>query len=110
MPADTATTEGRALLQLPRLETLTERQVRGIDCVFDGIPLAPLTPVDLGPRAAQRAGQTLTWYPRACPRCTAEAAFRALHQHAPECGERGEDITCPACRGLLRLIREGHRR
>jgi hypothetical protein len=111
MPADAASTlDVLALLPLPPLHTLTERQVRGIDCVYDAIPLAPTTAIDLGARPAQRAGLPVTWYPRACRRCVGEAALRALHGHAPECGERGEEITCPVCRALLRLIRDGGRR
>lgn len=99
-----------ALLALPTRDTLSEQQIRGSHCIWDGITLAPATAVDLGPRRIRRAGSHIDWYPRACRRCTSDAAFRALHRHVPECGDRGEEITCPVCRGLLRLIREGHGR
>lgn len=114
MPTDAASTptlnpEALALLPLQPLTTLTERQVRGITCVWDGIPLTPAIAVNLGARPASRAGQPVTFYPRGCRRCTGEAAFRALHDHAPGCPDRGEDITCAVCLTLLRLIREGNR-
>ncbi|MDF3144509.1 MULTISPECIES: hypothetical protein [unclassified Streptomyces] len=84
-PDRTAPIEGVALLVIPRLGTLSERQVRGITCVWDAALLTPCNAVSLGPCRASRAGERVTWYPRGCRSCVAVAALMQLTIHARAC-------------------------
>ncbi|MFF2511684.1 hypothetical protein [Streptomyces sp. NPDC058086] len=98
------------LLALPGLAKLTEQQVRGTTCVWDGVPLTSATAVDLGERAASRAGQPVRWFPRGCHPCTSKAALQALHKHAPTCEQCVDEAAlCEVGRGLNRLMREARR-
>jgi hypothetical protein len=98
-----------ALLTLPSLDELTERQGRGIACVWDGIPLRTEIAVDLGAREASRAGAQVTWYPRSCRRCAYTAAYAQLCVHAAS-DECPKDVDrCVTCRGFLRVMREYRR-
>ncbi|GHH50643.1 hypothetical protein [Streptomyces candidus] len=45
-------------------DSLSQRQIRGADCVLCGITLSPETAVDLGERVRMEA--SLRWFPRAC--------------------------------------------
>lgn len=106
----TEETTALELLELPALDTLTERQVRGQTCVWDAAQLHGRAAVDLGEHETKRAGSPVRWFPRGCPRCVADAALRALHAHAPSCEQCVDDAPlCEIGMGLLRLIRE-HRR
>jgi hypothetical protein len=108
--ASTTTFDTLALLALPDFNTLSEQQVRGIACVWDGIVLTAATAVDLGPREVKRLDEKRLWYPRACHRCTHEAAYKVLIGHASSCEQCIEDSSqCETGRALLRLMRE-HRR
>lgn len=111
MPSEHASTiDVLALLILPGLDTLTEQQVRGTACVWDGVPLTNGVAVDLGPREASRAGQPFSWFPRACRKCTHDRAFAALHEHAPTCEQCVDDAgRCETGRALQRLMREYRR-
>lgn len=51
---------------LPKIETLSQRQQRGMDCVFCGITLTPATAVDLGPRKVKILDYVTSWFPRCC--------------------------------------------
>ncbi|MEU6702523.1 hypothetical protein [Streptomyces wuyuanensis] len=51
---------------LPPIGTLTQRQQRGMDCVYCGIVLTAQTAVDLGPQRLRK--WNTHWYPRACRR------------------------------------------
>lgn len=53
---------------LPPIGTLTDRQQRGMDCVFCGIVLTAGAVVDLGPQRLRRGDWTTRWFPRACKR------------------------------------------
>jgi hypothetical protein len=98
------------VLALPSLAGLSEYQVRGITCVWDGVALATSTAVDLGAQTANRAGEPLQWYPRACRNCVAERAHRALNAHAPLCKDCVHKAgRCPVGSGLYRLMRETRR-
>lgn len=106
------TVDALAILTIPRLHAITERQVRGIACVWDAIPLTPAIAVDLGARKATRAGATVTWYPRACRSCVASAAATQRAMHALTCEPcRGGDETgwCDKGRALSGLLREHQR-
>lgn len=110
MPMDTRARPAIELLPLPSPSELTEQQVRGITCVWDGVALAPGTAVDLGTRTMKRLGSPVNWFPRACRSCAAEAALRALHEHAPSCEQCVDDAAgCPTGHALNRLVREGRR-
>ncbi|WP_406410480.1 hypothetical protein [Streptomyces sp. NBC_01614] len=85
-----------------------ERQVRGISCVWDAALLTPHNAVPLGPRKARRAGDRITWYPRACRSCVAIAAVTQLAIHTAACPTcQSEDADpCDTARALNRLFRE----
>lgn len=53
---------------LPPMGSLSEQQIRGTACVRCGIVLDNGTAIDLGERRTRRAGVTVRWFPRACPR------------------------------------------
>lgn len=95
-----------ALLPLPPLSGLSERQVRGTACVWGGEPLNTETAVDLGERTTQRDGQPLRWFPRACRRDVQIAALRVLNEHAPDCEQCATDgMRCDTGRTLNRIAR-----
>lgn len=106
----TEETAALELLELPALDTLTERQVRGQTCVWDAAQLHGRAAVDLGKHETKRAGSPVLWFPRGCPRCVADAALRALHAHAPSCEQCVDDAErCPDGVALRRLMREARR-
>ncbi|MFI2367446.1 hypothetical protein [Streptomyces sp. NPDC018833] len=53
---------------LPPIGTLSQRQRRGVDCVFCGVVLTTETAADLGPQRLWIAGHVTRWFPRACKR------------------------------------------
>ena len=102
--------EALALLTLPDLDTLSEQQVRGVACVWDGIVLAPQTSVDLGRREASRAGQDVPWFPRACRRCVHLAAQLQLASHRACCEQCVDEVSnCEDGFPLLQLTGEFRR-
>lgn len=106
MTTDTTEQTASDKLELPVLDTLTEQQVRGTACVWDGVPLGGIRAFDLGPREGKRLGTPFSWFPRGCPTCTMSQAQRALQVHAPTCDEcKGDDAPCEIGRGLYRLMR-----
>lgn len=96
-------------LELPRLDTLSEGQVRGAICVWDGAALTPDTAVDLGPRTKKRLDGTFDWYPRACHRCAGQKAYLWLFTHAHACDTCKAGPDCPYAAAVRTLMREGHR-
>jgi hypothetical protein len=58
-----------AVSELPAIGALSQRQQRGVDCVFCGIVLTPATAVDLGPRRIRVADWDTQWFPRCCRTC-----------------------------------------
>ncbi|MFD7609745.1 hypothetical protein [Streptomyces sp. NPDC059828] len=51
------------------MRTLTQRQQRGVDCVWCGIVLTAETAVDIpGEHSYWRLDQRTRWYPRSCRR------------------------------------------
>lgn len=107
MQADTSTNV-LDLLAIPGIAGLSEHQVRGMACVWDGIALTPATAVDLGVHSASRAGEPVSWYPRACRSCTSRAAYRALLDHAHGC--RTCKDSAPGCdqgHALQQLTKHG---
>jgi hypothetical protein len=115
MPAEkastTSTADALAILTIPPLDDITERQVRGIDCIWDAVPLTPATAVDLGARKASRAGAPVSWYPRGCRPCVTVAALTQIVTHVPECETclRGEAESCDPRKALARLVEEYQR-
>ena len=119
MPHGTTPTPGRAggllevppaaleLLELPALDTVTDGQSRGADCVWcTHGPLTTETAVALG----ERKSHGVTRFPRACRPCVANHAHEAVFKHAPTCEQCvDEAAVCEVGRVLYRLIREGRR-
>jgi len=100
-----------SILEVPGFDSLTEDQVRGLACVWDGTPLKDATAVDVGPRTAARLDGELHWYPRACPVCATTRPLAALYDHVEDCGECGEaeGSLCVTGRMLYRLSIRGCR-
>lgn len=116
MSAETRSTsnvpDALALLQVPGLDRLVERQVHGTACVWDGVPLTVGTGVDLGERMSPQEGTAspMRWFPRACRPCVHTAAYRALLDHAPSCEQCVDDAAgCEIAVALRRLMREYRR-
>ncbi len=66
----TAGARTQALAELSRVESLTDRQQRGADCVFCRRELVTGHVIDLRPRPLGTHGVKARWFPRACkPRC-----------------------------------------
>ncbi|MET9517050.1 hypothetical protein [Streptomyces sp. NPDC002994] len=93
---------------LPRIETLSQHQQRGMDCVWCGITLTPATAVDLGPRPVKRLDYVTEWYPRACATHVGQVEYEELLAHCadcPTCLETG----CEDGARLRRAAREARR-
>ncbi|MFD5491661.1 hypothetical protein ACFWH4_01635 [Streptomyces sp. NPDC127091] len=105
--AATAREQVLAALTLPALDDLTEAQVRGATCVWDGIPLTLTTAVNLGPRKKKRPGGTYDWFPRSCKRCAGEKAYIALFIHGRDCADCWKGPDCPFAVAVRQLLREG---
>ncbi|MFD7402533.1 hypothetical protein ACFV7R_07630 [Streptomyces sp. NPDC059866] len=109
--AQEVSAQALALLVLPSLDKLSEQQVRGSACVWDGVPFTTGIAVDLGPRRKKRLDGHYDWFPRGCPRCVGEKALLALFEHAPKyepCRHHDDGNPCPTGRALLRLtLRRG---
>jgi hypothetical protein len=110
MQAETHTSQDSVLdlLAIPGIAGLSEHQVRGMACVWDGIALTPATAVDLGMHSANRAGEPVSWYPRGCRGCTSRAAYRALLDHTQDC--RTCKDSAPGCdqgHALQQLAKQG---
>ncbi|GAA5048296.1 hypothetical protein [Streptomyces similanensis] len=108
------------VLGLPDLDTVSADQSRGATCVWCQVRLVGATAVDLGERMGLPAGEEadlfepekelVRWYPRACPKCTADRAHKGLFAHTPACEQCVDGASlCPAGRILYRLVREGRR-
>ncbi|MFH8930908.1 hypothetical protein ACH4D4_28035 [Streptomyces pristinaespiralis] len=64
----------RPHVSVPSLDLLSQRQQRGVDCVFCGITVTPADAADLGPRRLRIADHSTHWFPRACRRHAAGTA------------------------------------
>jgi hypothetical protein len=74
-----------ASLPLPRLRDLSERQVRGADCVYGcGAALTAVTAVPLRERRIRLLDSHISIFPRACEACAA-LAEEALTRPCPLC-------------------------
>ncbi|GHH38175.1 hypothetical protein [Streptomyces candidus] len=65
--------------RIPSVDNLSQRQLRGADCVLCGITLCAETAVDLGERV--RLDSSGRWFPRACkthPEAVAAPPTRAI--------------------------------
>lgn len=83
----TAGVEQTASLPLPRLRDLSERQVRGADCVYGcGTTITALTAVPLRERRIRVLDSHISIFPRACTDC-ATLAEEALDRPCPLCDE-----------------------
>lgn len=110
MNANSDTADLKVLLPLPDWVDLSEQQVRGKTCVWDGALLDSGTAVDLGSRRLTLSDGHITMFPRACRRCVAERALRTLHDHATSCEQCVDDASnCDTGKALWRVIREARR-
>ncbi|BCM70841.1 hypothetical protein EASAB2608_06175 [Streptomyces sp. EAS-AB2608] len=110
MPSDTASANAFALLPLPEVSALSQNQVRGITCVFDGVGLSPGSAVDLGERSLRRVGGRVSWFPRACRPCALRWAMDTLVDHSRLCEQCVDDSSlCPEGAGFVRAVREARR-
>ncbi|MFF8910151.1 hypothetical protein [Streptomyces olivaceoviridis] len=99
-----------ASLPLPEFHTLSQDQVRGATCVWDGVGLNSATAIDLGERKLKRVAGRVSWFPRACRRCALEQAMNALVAHSQSCEQCADDHNlCSEGRGLVRTVREARR-
>lgn len=57
------------LVELPDLESLSDAQQRGANCVWCVAPLSNATARDLGSRPVDAHGTLARWFPRCCPTC-----------------------------------------
>ncbi|WP_199572785.1 hypothetical protein [Streptomyces murinus] len=106
----TATETPLALLPLPEYNTLTERQARGLACVWCREGLTDTPAVNLGKHTIRRIDTRTSWYPRACPQCAQTQAMRELMHHTQSCEPCVDDHTqCPTGHGLVRAVREARR-
>ena len=105
--AEDARRQVLAAIVLPSLTGLTEAQVRGTTCVWDGIALTAETAVDLGPVRKKRLDGSFDWFPRGCRRCVADKAYSALFLHSRACDACWRGPECPFAIAANRLIREG---
>jgi len=107
-PESTSTTDSPlSLLPLPALDGLSQEQVRGAACVWCTAVLNTATAVDLGERRHRRLDGHYSTFPRSCRRCAAEAAVRALRDHAGQCEQCVDDATlCETRTTLEKLARE----
>lgn len=106
---DEPAVDARALLPIPAVETMTERQLRGYVCVWGGEELANATAVNLGPRTKKRLGSTYRIFPRACPACVREAAIRELRDHDGMCEQCTDDASVCGIRLALEELRAAGR-
>jgi hypothetical protein len=98
------------LLPLPPLDKQSEQQLRGRVCLWCPAILNSETALDLGTRRHRRQDGHYVTFPRGCRRCTAQAAKRALRDHAPRCEQCVDDASrCGARAALYLLTREEHR-
>lgn len=106
---ETASASALDILPLPEFNSLTQQQVRGIACVWDGVPLSTATAVDLGERRIRYFGTRTSWFPRACHSCASTRAYQALLDHSVQCPLCPSEETAAQCavgQGLYRLHRE----
>jgi hypothetical protein len=101
------------ILGLPELDTLTDDQTRGADCVWCADPLSIETAVDLGEVRFPMAGSTSLigrLFPRACRTCAGTQAHNGLFTHCGSCEQCVDEVgRCPVGLWLYRLVREGRR-
>ncbi|GGY73011.1 hypothetical protein ACWDE9_35605 [Streptomyces olivaceoviridis] len=111
MPSDTVSAaDALTLLPLPKFNALSQDQVRGIACIWDGVPLSTATAVDLGERRVKQFGQHTSWFPRACRPCALKQAMAALVDHGQSCEQCIDDHNlCTTGLGLVRAVREARR-
>lgn len=80
------TTSGEsASVDLPRVDTLTQAQVRGRACVWCSVALSNATAVNLGERTVDAHGSRTHWFPRACRPCAKTNVYKALLDHTQSC-------------------------
>ena len=109
-PQDIAT-ETANLIPLPSYSGLSDRQVRGCDCVWCGVVLTTPTAADLGEQRMRRLDARVSWVPRGYRQCTGKAAYETLLNHTQSCEQCTDNAAdCETGKELRRLVKEGFRR
>ncbi|OXS31198.1 hypothetical protein CHR28_32170 [Streptomyces sp. XY006] len=93
-----------ALLPLPNVSSLSQRQTEGTICVWCGAGLIPYTARDLGSRPSPRGGQI---FPRGCGKCVREKASDTYKLHVSHCDACLRTEACPDRMGLRSLASQG---
>jgi hypothetical protein len=91
--------DARQMLAVPRLDTRTEAQAAGADCVW----CEAAAPVDLGPRLSVFQGALHRWNPRACRPCARREAGRVYELHIRACARCTPLVCCEDARALHAL-------
>lgn len=100
---DEPAVDARALLPIPSLDGLVERQLRGATCIWCGQDLTTDTAVDLGERRHKRLDGHYSTFPRGCRADVNRAAVQAMHDHAGSCEQCVDDRG--ACGEWMALVR-----
>ncbi|MGW8700664.1 hypothetical protein ACWGOK_27700 [Streptomyces eurythermus] len=88
-------------IMLPRLELLSDARTRGAECVWGGERLTGETAIDLG----KHTDGGLSWFPRACRRCTRDAVRAARNAHPGNCEQCADNADiCTTRRALHELL------
>lgn len=90
---------------MPRLDTLTARQIDGEACVWCAV--RPRSPIPIGPRISTDNGGLRRWSPIAHPRCAAQQAGRVYRLHVKTCQRCVPQLYCPDSRALHTLATTG---
>ncbi|MFE6195579.1 putative ATP-grasp-modified RiPP [Streptomyces sp. NPDC057838] len=95
-----------ALLPLPNVSSLSQRQTEGTICVWCGAGLVPYTARDLGPRPGP--GETQI-FPRGCGKCVRKKASDVYKLHVSHCEACLRNESCPHRTGLRILASDSRR-
>ncbi|MFL1904743.1 hypothetical protein ACJWDR_37420 [Streptomyces tauricus] len=88
-----------AMLPMPRLESRTEAQAAGADCVWCGRSAS----LQLGLRISACQGALVQWRPRACRACVRREARRVHLIHTGTCPRCKSRDYCPDAKALQEL-------
>jgi hypothetical protein len=105
---DEPAVDARTLLPLPSLDHMSERQLRGVVCVWGGEELVNGMATNLGPRPKKRLGGVYQVFPRACRSCVRKEAGRVLDVHRGSCEQCTNDAAlCATSAALEELAKKG---
>jgi hypothetical protein len=97
--------EALALLPLPNVSALSQRQTEGTICVWCGAGLIPYTARDLGARPGPGGGTQI--FPRGCGKCVRAKAAEVYKIHVSQCGACLRNEPCADRNDLRHLASQG---